>query len=60
MYEAKTKLGVKTVKLGVYVANHRAVKLYKRCGFKEMYRVRKEKYHFGVMRDRVYMQKHLH
>ena len=59
MREAKTALKIKVVKLGVYVANRRAVELYRRCGFKEMYRVRREKIHYGIMRDRIYMKKYL-
>ncbi len=59
MREAKAVLKIKIIKLGVYVANQKAVKLYQKCGFKEMYRVRREKNHYGIMRGRVYMKKHL-
>lgn len=59
MHEAKTVLKVKVVELGVYVANCSAVNLYRRCGFGEMYRIRREKNHYGIMRDRIYMKKHL-
>ena len=59
MREAKSVLKTRVVKLGVYVANRRAVELYRRCGFKEMYRVRREKIHYRIMRDRIYMKKHL-
>jgi len=59
MREAKAVLKINVVKLGVYVANRRAVELYRRCGFKEMYRVRREKIHYGIMHGRIYMKKHL-
>jgi RimJ/RimL family protein N-acetyltransferase len=59
MHEAKIILMVKVVELGVYVANRGAVNLYRRCGFSEMYRIRREKNHYGIMRDRIYMKKHL-
>jgi RimJ/RimL family protein N-acetyltransferase len=59
MHEAKTILKIKVVELGVYVANHGAVNLYRRCGFSEIHRIRREKNHYGIMRDRIYMKKHL-
>lgn len=59
MHEAKTILMVRVVELGVYVANHSAVNLYRRCGFSEMHRIRREKNHYGVMRGRIYMKKYL-
>ena len=57
LHEAKTVLMVKIVKLGVYAVNHRALQIYRKCGFTETSRVRREKNHFGTMRDRIYMQK---
>lgn len=59
IHEAKTVLRVKIVELGVYAANRGAVNLYIRCGFSEMRRIRREKNHYGVMRDRIYMKKRL-
>ena len=59
LHQAKTVLEIKIVKLGVYAVNHGAVHLYKKCGFVETARKRREKNHYGVMRDRIYMQKSL-
>jgi len=59
MHEAKIVLGTKVVKLGAFLINHNAVALYRKCGFKETHRVRREKIHYGVMRDRIYMKRRL-
>jgi RimJ/RimL family protein N-acetyltransferase len=59
MYEAKTILNIRIVELGVYAVNHGAVILYHRCGFREINRIRREKNHYGIMRDRIYMKKYL-
>jgi len=59
MHEAKTILTVKAVELGVYAVNCSAVNLYRQCGFREMRRIRREISHYGIMRDRIYMEKRL-
>jgi RimJ/RimL family protein N-acetyltransferase len=59
IHEAKVILKIKTVKLGVYAVNHGAVHLYQKCGFKETHRIRREKIHYGIMRDRIYLEKYL-
>lgn len=57
--EAKKVLKIRAVNLSAFVANYRAVALYRRCGFKERYRLRREKLCHGVLRDRIYMRKRL-
>ncbi len=57
--EAKKVLKIKVVRLNAFVANHRALALYRKFGFKEICRLRREKICHGVMRDRIYMKKHV-
>lgn len=59
IHEAKVILNIKVVELGVYAANRSAVILYRKCGFREMHRIRREKNHYGILRDRIYMKKRL-
>ncbi len=59
IHEARAILKIKVVELGVYAVNYGAVSLYHRCGFRKMHRIRREKNHYGIMRDRIYMKKRL-
>ena len=45
--------------MAIHAANHGAVNLYLKCGFSETHRIHREKNHYGIMRDRIYMEKRL-
>jgi putative acetyltransferase len=57
MKEARAVLKIGAVELQAYAANHPAIAVYKKCGFVQTDRKRRFSLHYGVWRDRVYMER---